>query len=450
MYRWLSDEEANNGRESQYLLTETRSVGIGDVVWGFQMIDDGDYNDFLDYEDDPRYQRTIINVGEAQEYNFVVDEEGNVTGKGEIDFVMFSVINGVVRAEQFIMGTSGTDASVTINEDGRLTATNAKIIGDIETDHIKTKKVTIQDSINIDLLTDAGTMNNQTVTNTVTAVIERPDEQMLYIYVKVNKDLWYDQTISVRYRYTSNMNVGGTTTRTETQSFTLRANTSSYPTSGYSNKYDPATKTYKLFTGKYILPHDGYYTNASISSRTPTSWSETEGIPGYTSAQIDTHFSPKTNILDLGKNLRRWKRAYVEQPYFTNQPSISSDRRLKKDIEYDISRYDKLFDGLQPTAYKLVDGESGRTHLGLIAQDLQELLESCDIDSKDFAGFIKKFKDPDILLKKKLEDLTEDDYEYGIRYTELQALQIRQIQLLKDYIQKLEARVAALESNEGS
>ena len=67
LYRWVSYEELNAGAENpshvpQYLLTEKKDVGIGDVVWGYQIIDDGSYEE--DYEELDR-RRTIVNVGEG-------------------------------------------------------------------------------------------------------------------------------------------------------------------------------------------------------------------------------------------------------------------------------------------------------------------------------------------------------------------------------------------------
>ncbi len=64
LYRWLSHEESNNGDVSQYLLTEKRDVVIGDVVWGYQIIDDG-APVHTDYEEGEENRRTIINVGEG-------------------------------------------------------------------------------------------------------------------------------------------------------------------------------------------------------------------------------------------------------------------------------------------------------------------------------------------------------------------------------------------------
>ncbi len=64
LYRWLSHEESNNGDVSQYLLTEKRDVVIGDVVWGYQIIDDG-APVHTEYEEGSGEIRTIINVGEG-------------------------------------------------------------------------------------------------------------------------------------------------------------------------------------------------------------------------------------------------------------------------------------------------------------------------------------------------------------------------------------------------
>ena len=61
LYRWESYEELNN--DAQYLLTDMRDVGIGDTVWGFQLIDDSHYENTQDYEEGKI--RTIINVGEG-------------------------------------------------------------------------------------------------------------------------------------------------------------------------------------------------------------------------------------------------------------------------------------------------------------------------------------------------------------------------------------------------
>ena len=85
---------------------------------------------------------------------------------------------------------------------------------------------------------------------------------------------------------------------------------------------------------------------------------------------------------------------------------------------------DDFFDGLRPASYKLLHGTSGRTHYGMIAQDVEELMQVLGMDSKDFAGFVKSEKD--------------EETHYGLRYGEFIALCIDQIQRLKKRVKALE------------
>lgn len=124
----------------------------------------------------------------------------------------------------------------------------------------------------------------------------------------------------------------------------------------------------------------------------------------------------------------RWSQLYA------TTPSIStSDRREKTDINYDVSDYDAIFDALKPASFKYKDGTSGRTHTGLISQDIEESLGSCGLTSTDFATFIKS------PLEDKQGHIIEGEYRYGVRYEELIALCIAQIQALKKRVSELEA-----------
>jgi len=142
---------------------------------------------------------------------------------------------------------------------------------------------------------------------------------------------------------------------------------------------------------------------------------------------------------DIGASGLEWDNIYV------GTVNESSDKNKKKDINYDISKYEQVFDKLKPASYKFIDGSSDRTHLGLIAQDIRDALEESDISSKDFAGYVRGVKPEN----KNKESLTEDDYIYAIRYSELHALQIYEIQKLKTYISSLETRIEELEKKKG-
>ena len=174
-------------------------------------------------------------------------------------------------------------------------------------------------------------------------------------------------------------------------------------------------------------------TSVSIGTLNPASKTFTIYTGGSSLAQIDNHFAPKTtNTYSLGYAGRLWKDVYAQ-----NTTIQQSDARVKKDISYDLDKYAELFDKLKPASFKLKNGESGRTHVGLIAQDLKQAMDESKISSDDFAAYVKYLEDESI------ENPKEEDYSYAIRYGELISLCIYEIQ-------KLKAQIKELESKEGS
>lgn len=123
---------------------------------------------------------------------------------------------------------------------------------------------------------------------------------------------------------------------------------------------------------------------------------------------------------DCGTINNRWATVYA-----ASSTIITSDRNQKNSITYDMSVYGKLFDLLRPTPYKYNDGTSGRTHIGLIAQDVEEALAEVGLTAKDFAGLV-------------IGKNVDDDSVYSLRYEEFIAMCIYKIQTLN-------ARVAELE-----
>lgn len=133
------------------------------------------------------------------------------------------------------------------------------------------------------------------------------------------------------------------------------------------------------------------------------------------------------NTYNLGSSGIRWANAYVASGVIN-----SSDRNYKTDINYDLAKYDAIFDALKPASFKFVDGTSGRTHTGFISQDIEDSLAPCGLTSIDFATFIKSPKvDED-------GKVIEGEYVYGLRYDELIALMVTQIQSLKKRVADLE------------
>ncbi len=168
------------------------------------------------------------------------------------------------------------------------------------------------------------------------------------------------------------------------------------------------------------------------------------GIQGYNNVYIrvdngDSYFiftsnqlAPRNNgINDLGTNNAKWRNIYAN-----NGTIQTSDRTRKTDINnLETQQAQSFINGLNPVSYKMIDGTSGRTHYGFIAQDIEELMNTLNIDSKDFAGFIKspkkivKYEDENgKKLKKPIEEVVEGEYDYALRYDEFIAPLIKVVQ----------------------
>ena len=146
---------------------------------------------------------------------------------------------------------------------------------------------------------------------------------------------------------------------------------------------------------------------------------------------------------NLGDEGHHWNDIYIDNINGTAAPSTASDRKLKNTIEYDISKYDAVFDNLKPVSYKYNNSTSDRTHLGFIAQDVQEAIQQAGLTDKDYAivtidgaGFDAK----------QGTVIDEETATYYIRYPQLHALEIRQIQLLKQEVKELKATLVELKS----
>lgn len=110
--------------------------------------------------------------------------------------------------------------------------------------------------------------------------------------------------------------------------------------------------------------------------------------------------------------------------YATTGQISSSDREMKDGIDYDMSRYEALFDRLRPCSFLRKDGTSGRRHHGLIAQDVAAALEEAGITTMDFAGYCAWENE-------------DGGSGCGLRYEELIAMLIYKVQKQERDIEKL-------------
>lgn len=141
-------------------------------------------------------------------------------------------------------------------------------------------------------------------------------------------------------------------------------------------------------------------------------------------------YPSKDAYYDLGISSYVWNNLYVASGTIN-----TSDRRKKRAINCDLERYEALFDALRPVSYQMASGTSGRTHIGFVAQDVEDALAASGMTSLDFAGFIRS---------PILDDQGQEtgDYNYALRYAEFVALNTWQIQKLKARVEELERRLA--------
>jgi hypothetical protein len=147
-----------------------------------------------------------------------------------------------------------------------------------------------------------------------------------------------------------------------------------------------------------------------------------------------------TSGCSLGSDSAKWTEIHGTKIYGTLNPG-DSDKRIKSNISNNISKYDNLFDSLKPACYSITKLNDNKTHLGFIAQDVEQSLLENNLSRKDFGGLVISGKGYD----EETDTITNyDETSYGIAYAELHALEVRQIQLLKQRVKELEEKVEQL------
>ena len=174
---------------------------------------------------------------------------------------------------------------------------------------------------------------------------------------------------------------------------------------------------------------------------------QTQGLQRLVVDANGTVYPYADNSYDLGTSAFRF-----DDIYATNTTIQSSDRNQKNTIT-DTDLGLDFINRLSPKSYKFNDGT--RTHYGLIAQDVEDVLEDINKPTSKFAGFIKNDKfvrvgedetnEDGTLIEEAPVEQVEGESVYGLRYTEFIAPMIKAIQELKAENEALKARVEALE-----
>lgn len=106
--------------------------------------------------------------------------------------------------------------------------------------------------------------------------------------------------------------------------------------------------------------------------------------------------------------------------FSTNTIVVSSDKRLKKAIKYDMDAYENVFMSLRPCSFLMKNESKEQRHWGFIAQDVIAGVKNSGLDADKLAVIAKR------------------DGLYSIGYTEITALNTHMIQKLMDRVARLE------------
>ncbi|MCY9274612.1 XkdX family protein [Bacillus haynesii] len=167
------------------------------------------------------------------------------------------------------------------------------------------------------------------------------------------------------------------------------------------------------------------YLDGTLSADQIDGWkTKNKEILGFLNPKLD-------NKESIGMSTNRW--AYI---YVASGTISTSDRNYKKDI-VDETLGLNFISRLTPRSYKFLDGTSNRTHHGLIAQEVEEVVNSLGILTDDFAPISKN---------PEYDEAGNEtgDFIYGLRYEELIGPLIKATQELYAQVQDLTAKVNKL------
>lgn len=172
--------------------------------------------------------------------------------------------------------------------------------------------------------------------------------------------------------------------------------------------------------------------------------------------------------MDNGQSLYLGSPNYKYHTIFAGSGTINtSDRNLKENIQYltDDDIYIQLFMKLLPCSftYKNKDENDShdRTHIGFIAQDVEQAMEELGLTSLDFAGFCKDQKictrivtetitdeltNEEKKVEKIIEEVIDGEYIYSLRYQEFIAIITKALQQSFKKIDELDCRLSQFEN----
>lgn len=215
------------------------------------------------------------------------------------------------------------------------------------------------------------------------------------------------------------VNIDGTLTASEIEGDTITVRNDNGRRCGYIYTEYASTADYKMTLESKAMELNATSGNLYLSGNNGRSALNFD----YDFIDCRGDFAPNAdNRYNLGAPNFVWSTIYCS----TNELN-GSDRNIKNSIEALPVKYVRMFELVEPKRYKLNSGTSGRYHTGFIAQEVEDAMRACGIDSQEFAGWAAS----------KLDDGSET---YFLRYSEF-------IPILWAKVREQEARIRRLEAS---
>lgn len=170
------------------------------------------------------------------------------------------------------------------------------------------------------------------------------------------------------------------------------------------------------------------------------------GLSDYVRISGNGNLIPSSSSLYCGTNPNPFAGGYSSGGWKT-----TSDGRKKKDFRklLEDDRFERFFELLQPMEYRLIENDD-KTHIGFVAQDVEQAMTDCDISENEFYGlehavFSEKDFESNEEWEKFLEQNGGENDMYTLCYQEFIALNTVMIQKLQNRCNDFERRLSALE-----
>ena len=175
------------------------------------------------------------------------------------------------------------------------------------------------------------------------------------------------------------VNIDGTLTASEIEGDTITVRNDNGRRCGYIYTEYASTADYKMTLESKAMELNATSGNLYLSGNNGRSALNFD----YDFIDCRGDFAPNAdNRYNLGAPNFVWSTIYCS----TNELN-GSDRNIKNSIEALPVKYVRMFELVEPKRYKLNSGTSGRYHTGFIAQEVEDAMRACGIDSQEFAGW---------------------------------------------------------------